>query len=138
MGKTLTIAHLDAAIQHNSPFVFLCYTPHHMFELYDLVILEEPAHDPEKWVVFQPTDDPNWLENSSAGVAWKDAMLHIHYAKSLEESHPEAAALLSNVKLTTDQVSAMVYAIIVDKMTLPDLAQKWVGENQMSVDEWMQ
>ena len=114
MDETLAMANLDAAVQQKKPFVFFCYTPHHMFELHDLVILEEPAHDPDKWIVFQPTDDPNWLENSSAGVAWENANLHIHYAKSLEESQPEAAEILSNVKLSTDQVSAMVYAIIVE------------------------
>lgn len=129
---------VHAEIQRgDSIAVFFCYTPHHMFELHDLVILEEPAHDPDKWIVFQPTDDPNWLENSSAGVAWKNANLHIHYAKSLEESQPEAAEVLSNVKLSTDQVSAMVYAIIVEKMTLEDLASQWVEANMASVDEWM-
>ena len=137
MDETLAMANLDAAVQQKKPFVFFCYTPHHMFELHDLVILEEPAHDPDKWIVFQPTDDPNWLENSSAGVAWENANLHIHYAKSLEESQPEAAEILSNVKLSTDQVSAMVYAIIVEKMTLEDLASQWVEANMASVDEWM-
>lgn len=137
MDETLALANLDAAVQQQKPFVFFCYTPHHMFELHDLVVLEEPAHDPAKWVVFQPTDDPNWLENSMAGVAWKDANLHIHYAKSLEESQPEAAAILSKVSLTTDQVSAMVYSVIVDKVKLEDLAAAWVEENAASVDEWM-
>ncbi len=137
MDETLALANLDAAVQQQKPFVLFCYTPHHMFELHDLVILEEPAHDPDKWVVFQPTDDPNWLENSMAGVAWKDANLHIHYAKSLEESQPEAAAVLSNVNLSTDQVSAMVYAVVVEKMSLEDLAVQWVNDNADSVDEWL-
>ena len=75
MDETLALANLDAAVQQEKPFVFFCYTPHHMFELHDLVVLEEPAHDPDKWVVYQPTDDPDWLAKSSAGVAWKDANL---------------------------------------------------------------
>ncbi len=137
MDETLALANLDAAVQQQKPFVFFCYTPHHMFSLHNLVVLEEPAHDPAKWVVYQPTDDPNWLENSTAGVAWKDANLHIHYAKSLEESQPEAAAILSKVKLSTDQVSGMVYSVIVDKVKLEDLAAQWVAENADSVDEWM-
>ncbi len=137
MDETLAMANLDAAVQQQKPFVFFCYTPHHMFELHDLVVLEEPAHDPAKWVVHQPTDNPNWLEESMAGVAWKDANLHIHYAKSLEESQPEAAAILNKVTLTTDQVSSMVYSVIVDKMTLEDLAASWVEANAASVDEWL-
>ncbi|MCY4051047.1 MAG: amino acid-binding protein [Gammaproteobacteria bacterium] len=137
MDETLALANLDAAIAQNKPFVFFCYTPHHMFALHDLVVLKEPAFDESKWVVYQPTDDPNWLENSSAPVAWKDANLHIHYAKSLEESQPEAAAILNKVKFTTDQVSQMVYAVSVQKMAHEDVARNWVDENSATVDEWL-
>ena len=137
MDETLALANLDAAVQQKKPFVFFCYTPHHMFGLHDLVVLEEPAHDPDKWVVFQPTDDPNWLENSMAGVAWKDANLHIHYAKSLEESQPEAAAILSKISLTTDQVSSLAYSVTVQKKSLEDVAAAFVEENAASVDEWL-
>lgn len=137
MDETLALANLDAAVQQDKPFAFFCYTPHHMFSLHDLVVLEEPAHDPDKWVVSQPTDDPNWLENSSAGVAWKDANLHIHYAKSLEESNPEAAAVLSKIKLTTDQVSSFAFKAVVDKMSLADIAREFVDSNPDVIDEWL-
>lgn len=137
MDETLALANLDAAVQQQKPFVFFCYTPHHMFSLHDLVVLEEPAHDPDKWVVFQPTDDPNWLENSSAGVAWKDANLHIHYAKALEESNPEAAAVLSKIKLNTDQVSAFVFKAVVEKASLADIAREFVDNNPGVIDEWL-
>ena len=111
MDETLALAKLDAAITQGKPYVGLCWTPHFMFTKYDLTVLDEPTHDPDKWVVFQPTDDPDWLSNSSAPVAWADTLLHIHYAKSLKSRQPEAAQILNNVKLNTDQVSAMVYAI---------------------------
>ncbi len=137
MDETLALANLDAAVQQEKPFVFFCYTPHHMFALHELVVLEEPAHDPDKWVVFQPTDDPNWLENSSAGVAWKDANLHIHFAKALEESQPEAAAVLSKITLTTDQVSSFVYKVVVEKQSLADVAREFVDSNPDVIDGWL-
>ncbi len=137
MDETLALSNLDAAIQQEKPFVFFCYTPHHMFQLYDLVMLEEPEYDPDKWIIHQPTDNPNWLEDSSAGVAWKVAMLHIHYAKSLEETHPEAASILSKVNLTSDQVAEMVYAKIVEGKSSPDLAREWVDANGDTIDEWL-
>ena len=90
--------------------------------LYDLVILEEPAYDASKWTIIQPTDDPEWLEKSSAPVAWDLAYLHVHYAASLEDSHPEAADLLSKIKLTTDQVSHMTFGLVVEKMSAADYA----------------
>ncbi len=137
MDETLALANLDAAVQQSKPFVFFCYTPHHMFGLHDLVVLEEPAHDPDKWIVHQPTDDPNWLENSSAGVAWKDANLHIHYAKALEDSHPDAAAILGKITLSTDQVSNFAFQATVEKMALADVASQFIDANPDLIDAWL-
>jgi glycine betaine/proline transport system substrate-binding protein len=137
MDETLALAEVDNATDQDKNIVFFCYTPHHMFSLYDLVILEEPAYDAAKWTVFQPTDDPNWLENSSAGVAWDTARLHIHFEKAMAEKNPEAAAMLSKVDLTTAQVSAMVYALIVEKQDAEEFAKKWVADNADQVDSWL-
>ena len=137
MDEALAMADLDAAVAKDADYVFYCYTPNHMFALYDLAILNEPAYDASKWVVIHPTDDPEWLEKSSAPVAWDLAYLHVHYAASLEDSHPEAAALLSKVKLTTDQVSHMTFGLVVEKMSADDYAQQWATENAELVDSWM-
>lgn len=137
MDETLALAEVDNAVAQDANIVFFCYTPHHMFALHDLVILEEPAHDPEKWVVIQPTDDPEWLENSDAPVAWDLAYLHIHYASELEDKYPEAARMLSQVSLDTDTVSAMTYALVVEKQDPAEFARTWVDENQDIVDSWL-
>ena len=138
MDETLAMANVDSAVAKDMDHVFYCYTPNQMFALHDLVILEEPAYDASKWNVIQPTDDPQWLENSSAPVAWDLAYLHVHYATALEESHPEAAELLSNVRLTTDLVSDMTYALVVEKMDAAEFAKSWAEENSELVDSWMQ
>lgn len=137
MDETLALAEVDNAVAQDTNIVFFCYTPHHMFALHELVILEEPAYDESKWVVKQPTDDPNWLENSSAPVAWDTAKLKIHYATSLEQSNPEVAKLLSQVALDTDTVSKMTFALVVEKQDPADFARKWVDENGATVDAWL-
>ena len=137
MDETLALAEVDNAVAQSKNIVFFCYTPHHMFALHELVILSEPAYDEAKWVVKQPTDDPQWLENSSAPVAWNTAKLKIHYASSLEESNPEVAKLLSQVNLNTDIVSKMTYALVVEKQDPAEFAQKWVAENGSLVDSWL-
>ncbi len=138
MDETLALAEVDNAVAQDSNIVFFCYTPHHMFALHDLVILEEPAYDPEQWVVIQPTDDPEWLEKSNAPVAWDLAYLHIHYAAELEDSYPEAARMLSQVQLDTDTVSKMTYALVVEKEDPAEFARRWVDENPDIVDSWLQ
>ena len=137
MDEALAMANVDSAVAKGENHVFYCYTPNHMFAVHDLVVLEEPPYDPERWTVIQPTDDPQWLEKSDAAVAWDLAYLHVHYATSLEESHPEAAALLANVSLTTDQVSAMTYARVVDEMDPGDYAMQWVMDNAEQVESWL-
>ncbi|MBC6405637.1 MAG: amino acid-binding protein [Rhodospirillales bacterium] len=138
MDETLALAALDKAVQQNSGWVGFCYAPHHMFVLHTLQILEEPAYDAAKWTVLQPTDDPNWLEKSDAAVAWDLAYLHLHYARALEESAPEAVALLQNYKLDTDTLSGMTYALVVEKQDPVEFARKWVAENPEIVNSWLQ
>lgn len=137
MDETLALAEVDNAVSKKTNIVFFCYTPHHMFSLHDLVILKEPAYDEAKWKVIQPTDDPEWLEKSNAPVAWNTAYLHIHYAAALEKSHPAAAKMLSQVKLNTDQVSSMTYALVVEKADPAEFAKKWVADNGAVVDSWL-
>ncbi|MBX2869785.1 MAG: hypothetical protein KTR18_13990 [Acidiferrobacterales bacterium] len=137
MDETLALAEVDNAVAQDQDIVFFCYTPHHMFALHELVILEEPKYDAAKWNVIQPTDDPEWLEKSEAGVAWDLAYLHIHYASALETELPEAAAVLSKVKLDTDTVSKMTFALVVEKQDPAEFARNWVAENQDTVENWL-
>lgn len=137
MDETLALAEVDNAVVQGKPIVFFCYTPHHMFALHELVILKEPEYDASKWNVIQPTDDPDWLEKSSAPVAWDLAYLHIHYASDLENSNPEAASLLSKVKLDTDTVSKMTFALVVEKQDPADFAKQWVADNPETVERWL-
>ena len=137
MDETLALAEVDNAVAQDKNIAFFCYTPHHMFALHELVILEEPPYDAAKWNVIQPTDDPEWLEKSEAPVAWDLAYLHVHYATSLETDLPEAAAVLAKIKLDTDTVSKMTFALVVEKQDPADFAKNWVAENQDTVENWL-
>ena len=136
MDEALALAQVDNAATQGQNIVFYCYTPHHMFSLYDLVPLNEPAYDETQWKITQPTDDPDWLEISSAPTAWDAAKLHVFYATALEEAQPEAAAMLSKVKLTTEQINEIVYALSVNRIDPAEYARQWVNENSDLVDSW--
>ncbi|MFT5502344.1 MAG: glycine betaine/proline transport system substrate-binding protein [Gammaproteobacteria bacterium] len=137
MDESVALAGVDNAVAKKEDSVFFCYTPHHLFALHELVILDEPAYDESKWNVVQPTDDPNWLEVSNAPVAWDKAYLHVHYAVSLKKAHPGVADMLNSISLTTDQVSAMTYALVVDQKDPNDYAKEWVMANEKTVDSWL-
>lgn len=135
--ETLAYANLDNAIKAGKPWLGFCYTPHYVFVLHDMQVLEEPPYDAAKWNVIQPTDDPAWLEKSSAGVAWDTAYLYLHYRKAIEETHPAVAALFKNMKLDTDMVSAMTYALVIDKKDPGEFAKEWVAANEDLVLDWL-
>lgn len=136
--ETVGHAEVATAIEQQKDIVFFCYTPHHIFAAHDLVVLTEPAYDAKKWVIVPPSPTPGWLEKSSAAVAWDTARLHVSYATSLEDSHPQAAAMLANVSLSTDTLTAMTYALTVEKQDPGEFASMWVQQNQAIVDNWFE
>jgi len=136
MPESAALDAVAAAVTNNENIVFFCYTPHHMFTLYDLVALQEPAYDAKQWVIVQPSPTPGWLEKSSAGVAWDTATLNISYAVSLEASQPEAAAMFSKVSLSTETLSEMTHALAVEQQDPSTFAASWVEENAEIVNAW--
>lgn len=138
MEESIALDEVDNAVKQDKDIVFFCYTPHHMFAAHDLVVLEEPAYDANKWVIVPPSPTPGWLEKSSAAVAWDTARLHISYAVSLEETQPKAAAMLAKVSLSTDTLTAMTHALVVEKQEPSAFAEKWVEANSAIVDGWFE
>ena len=137
--ETLAYAGLDNAIKAGKPWLGFCYGPHYVFTQHggNLTVLEEPNFDASKWNVTQPTEDPNWLEKSEASTGWDVVNLHLHFAKVLEQSHPQIVPLLRNFALDTDTVSAFTYALVIEKQDPKAFAEKWVGENEDQVLGWL-
>ncbi|MEO0820393.1 MAG: glycine betaine ABC transporter substrate-binding protein [Pseudomonadota bacterium] len=135
--ETLAYANLATAIKAGEPWVGFCYSPHYIFVLHDLTVLEEPAHDPDTWTIVQPTDDAAWLDKSSASTAWNGATLHLHYAAALKEKHPEVAALFDAYQMPGEALSAMGKALAVDDQDPSEWAKKWVAENEDLVLGWL-
>lgn len=138
MEESVALAEVDAAVKGKKDIVFFCYTPHHMFVAYDLVVLEEPAYDERKWRIVEPSEVPGWLERSSAPVAWETATINVAYAASLDETHLKVAAMLSKVSLSTETLTAMSYALAVEKQDPTEFAAKWVEQNKAVVEGWFE
>ncbi|MEM7496483.1 MAG: glycine betaine ABC transporter substrate-binding protein [Pseudomonadota bacterium] len=135
--ETLAYANLANAIEAGEPWLGFCYSPHYIFVMHDLTVLEEPPHDPATWNIVQPTDDAAWLEKSTASTAWNGATLHLHYSKELQDKHPEVAALFDAYQMPGDALSAMGKALAVDDEDPKEWAEKWVAENEDLVLQWL-
>jgi glycine betaine/proline transport system substrate-binding protein len=134
--ETMAAAAIDAAVAVDKPLVFYCYEPHHVFELHDVVYLEETPHDPRDWKIVDPASDDDWLAKSKADVAWPVSFFHIHYSAKLAEERPDIAAFLEAVRLDVDMVTEMTYSLVVERRDPSAFAAQWVSENRERISSW--
>jgi glycine betaine/proline transport system substrate-binding protein len=134
--ETMAAAAIDAAVAVDKPLVFYCYEPHHVFELHDVVYLEETPYDPRDWKIVDPAADENWLAKSKADVAWPVSFFHIHYAAKLADERPDIAAFLEAVRLDVDMVTDMTYSLVVERRDPSAFAAEWVSENSDRIKSW--
>lgn len=133
--EDVAMAAVDAAVATGKPMVFYCYEPHHVFKLHEIVRLTEPAHDPAKWHIVA-SDDPLWISKSSAPVAWGPVEFHIAWSSAFAKKHADVAAFLEKVDFKPDEISAMSYALQVDRQPAADFAKAWVEGNKSRIEEW--
>ncbi|MEL6679171.1 MAG: glycine betaine ABC transporter substrate-binding protein [Pseudomonadota bacterium] len=134
---TVAWGELGAAANADEPWIGFCYEPHFIFVAYDLVYLDEPAHDPATWTIVQPTDDPDWLAKSEASTAWNGAKLHLHYAAEVQENFPEVAAMLDNYAMPPEVLSQAGYELSVNDVPVETFAADWVAANEDVVLGWL-
>jgi glycine betaine/proline transport system substrate-binding protein len=127
---------IDAAVAVDKPMVFYCYEPHHVFALHDVVYLEETPHDPRDWKIVDPGEDPNWLAESKADVAWPVSFFHIHYSVKLADERPEIAKFLAAIQLDVDMVTDMTYSMVVERRDPAAFAAEWADDNRERISSW--
>ena len=134
--QAVMTARVGDSVKKNEGYAFYCYSPHAIWFQHDIVRLEEPAFDPEKYIALQPSDDPDWFKKST--VMTEDALkkVQIAYSKSLSERSPAIADLLANIALDGDVVSSFAFEIEGGKDPA-DVAKEWVAANSDRVDSWL-
>ena len=134
--QAVMTATVGDSIRKGIGYAFYCYSPHAIWFQHDIVRLEEPAFDPEKYVAIQPSDDPDWFEKSK--VMTEDALkqVQIAYSKSLSARSPAIADLLANIKLDGETVSNFAFEIEGGK-DAATVAKEWVAANSDRVDSWL-
>ena len=109
--QAVMTATVGDSIRKDIGYAFYCYTPHAIWFQHDIVRLEEPAFDPEKYTAIQPSDDPDWFEKSK--VMTEDALkkVQVAYSTSLVERSPAIAEFLQNMQLDQETVSSFAFEI---------------------------
>ncbi len=132
--EAVKTARIRDSIAKDEGYAFYCYEPHAVWYMFDVVMLTEPTYDPEKYIMVQPSDDPNWYENSM--VATKDDLkqVQIAWSNSLADRSPAIAEFFANFSLTANDVSSLAFEISANGRDPSDVAKDWVAANSDRVD----
>jgi glycine betaine/proline transport system substrate-binding protein len=132
--EAVKTARIKDSIAKKEGYAFYCYEPHAVWYMFDVVMLTEPTYDPEKYVMVQPSDDPDWYNKSM--VASKDALkeVQIAWSNSLGDRSPAIAEFFANFSLTADDVSSLAFEISANGRDAEEVAAEWVNANSERVD----
>ncbi|NOC86005.1 MULTISPECIES: glycine betaine ABC transporter substrate-binding protein [unclassified Ruegeria] len=135
--ESVKTARIKDSIAKGEGYAFYCYKPHAVWYMFDVQMLTEPQFDPAKYVMVQPSDDPDWYNKSN--VATKDALknVQIAWSNTLPERSPAIADFLANFALTADDVSEFAYEISGKGRDPAEVAREWVEANPDRVDAWL-
>lgn len=135
--EAVKTARIKDSIAKKEGYAFYCYEPHAVWYMFDVVMLTEPTYDPEKYVMVQPSDDPDWYNKSM--VASKDALkeVQIAWSNSLADRSPAIAEFFANFSLTADDVSSLAFEISANGRDAEEVAAEWVNANSERVDSML-
>ncbi len=135
--ETVILSQIDSDAKAGNVVVWGCYTPHHIFGMHELVVLEEPAHDPAKWSIADLENDADWLENSTAGTSFPATTSQIAYSKRLETAAPNMVDLLNGIDFGAQLINDWSFAVGVDERDPAKYAREWVKANPDVVASWL-
>ncbi len=120
-SETAHWAEMQAAYKRKEPFIAYAWEPHWIHASLDLVKVELPEHDSEKW----------------PATGWaKDVTFNYANPKFVEEN-PKMLTLLKNFRLTNEQQAPMILEIDVDGKEMNDVVDAWLKENETTWKAWL-
>jgi glycine betaine/proline transport system substrate-binding protein len=138
LDEGVAYSQLDAAITGGKPWAGFCYKPHHLFTVHpEMTMLTEPAYDAAKWKALTPEEDADWLKNSSVAMAWPPAFIQPVFAKDIEAKAPQVATLMRNIDITSDELGAFSYSVVIDGKDAAVVASEWIAANPDRVAAWL-
>ncbi len=127
---------LKETIRKKEPIIFFYWKPEWIFAQYDLVQVEEPEYDPEKWIF----DEKN-PEKGTIACSYALADVYVAYSVALKERLPKAYQFFKNWYIPIDEVSYLIG----EAEDIPDnpkkdpveVAKEWVANHPEIVNDWL-
>ena len=113
-SSSTMLASLKKAMDKGEWIVITGWTPHWMFDQFDLKFLDDPKK------VYGDLEEIH-------AIAWK----------GFSKKDPFAAEFFGNIKLTTEELSSFMTAMKDARMDEEEIARKWRDEHRQLVDSWI-
>ncbi len=122
------LAAIDASVARETPVLVYFWTPHSVFNAYDLTEVELPAYSDECYA----TADVDGVDCAYPA----DHLLKIAWS-GLEEAAPSAWALIHNMSYTTADQISMLAAVESDGKSVDEAAAEWIAANESTWRPWL-
>jgi glycine betaine/proline transport system substrate-binding protein len=125
-SEAAELAQLKNSYSSQDPIVLYLYHPHAVFAQYDMVQLEEPT----------PYTD-GCLTTGNGACAMPSYSANIAASKDLQEQAPAFVDLLTDLRISVEEMEAMQKRVDVDGEDVTAVAQGWVDDHADQIDQWV-
>ncbi|GAB4083089.1 glycine/betaine ABC transporter substrate-binding protein [Modestobacter muralis] len=125
-SEAAELAQLKNSYTAQEPIVLYLYHPHAVFAQYDMVQLEEPT----------PYTD-GCLTTGDGACAMPSYSANIAASKELQEQAPGFAGLLTDLRISVEEMEAMQKQVDVDGEDVATVARQWVDGHADQIDQWI-
>ncbi|MGR6965799.1 glycine betaine ABC transporter substrate-binding protein [Geodermatophilus sp. URMC 61] len=125
-SEAAELAQLENSYSRQEPIVLYLYHPHAVFAQYDMVQLEEPT----------PYTD-GCLTTGDGACAMPSYSANIAASTELREQAPAFVDLLTDLRISVEEMEAMQKQVDVDGEEVATVARQWVDGHADQIDEWI-
>ena len=125
-SEAAELAQLANSYSREEPIVLYLYHPHAVFAQYDMVQLEEPT----------PYSD-GCLTTGDGACAMPSYSANIAASDELREQAPAFVDLLTDLRISVEEMEAMQKRVDVDGEDVSTVAREWVDDHADQIDEWI-
>ena len=120
-SETAHWAEIQAKYKRGEPFIAYAWAPHWIHAALDLVEVELPAYNADKWPA------TNWAED----------VTYFYGDPKMLEAHAEVVALLKKMNFTNEMQSGLIYDIDVKKGDTEEVVEAWMKANEGIWRKWL-
>jgi glycine betaine/proline transport system substrate-binding protein len=125
-SEAAELAQLENSYSREEPIVLYLYHPHAVFAQYEMVQLEEPT----------PYSD-GCLTTGDGACAMPSYSANIAASTELRERAPAFVDLLTDLRISVEEMEAMQKQVDVDGEEVATVARQWVDGHADQIDQWI-